>query len=111
MEDGEKKLSINTHMNIERKSLRQEPSMNNPKSQPPEANDYLLNIEFLNPSSITQAGIYDRIVKLPKPIKPWRRASRGATERFKGCLSEAFPELKNLSEEDLKEIERERHEL
>jgi hypothetical protein len=98
-------------VNFERKLLNQEPSVNNPKNEPPVANDYLPRIEFLNPSPITQAGVYDRILKLPTPLKSWHRASRGVAERFKGCLSEAFPELRNLSEEDMKEIERERHGL
>jgi hypothetical protein len=106
-----KEVSVNAHVNIARKLLHQEPSVNNPRNEPPVTNDFLPSIEFLNPSAITQAGVYDRIIKLPEPVKPWHRASRGATERFKGCLSDVFPELKNLSEEDLKEIKRERHEL
>ncbi len=104
-------MSFNAQMNIARKFIHQEPSANNPKNEPTVANDYLPRIEFLNPSAITQAGVYDRIMKLPEPVKPWHRASKGATERFKGCLSDVFPELKELSEEDMKEIERTRHEL
>ena len=111
MKVGEKEMSVNAEVNIERKLIYQEPSVNNPRSESPVTNDFLPRIEFLNPSSITQAGVYDRIIKLPKPVKSWHRASRGATERFKGCLSDVFPELKDLSEEDMKEIERKRHEL
>jgi hypothetical protein len=98
-------------MNVERRLLQGEPSGNSPERKPPLANDYFPRIEFLNPLAVTQAGLYDRIVKLPKPVKAWHPASKGVAERFKGCLSDVFPELKDLSEEDLKEIERKRHKL
>lgn len=104
-------MSVNAQVNVTRKLLHQEPSTNNPRNEQPVTSDFLPRIEFLNPSVITHAGVYDRIIKLPEPVKPWHRASKGATDRFKGCLSDAFPELKDLSEEDMKEIERERHEL
>ena len=103
-------MSTNAQVNFERKLLNQEPSINNPNNESPVTNAYLPQFEFLNPSPITHAGIYDRILKLPKPLKSWHRASKGTAERFKGCLSDAFPELKNLSEDDMKEIERKRHE-
>lgn len=103
--------SVNSQMNVERRLLYQEPSGNDPDRKPPLANDFLRRIEYLNPLAVTQTGLYDRIVKLPKPIRPWHRASKGAAERFKGCLSDDFPELKDLSEEDLKELQKKRHEL
>jgi len=109
-------MSVNSQMNIERRFLHREfcrePSRNNPERKPPLTNDYLPSIESLNPLTVTQAGLYDRIVNVPKPVKPvrsWHRAPKGTVERFKGCLSDAFPELKELSDEDLKEIERKRH--
>lgn len=104
-------MSINSQMHIERKLLNLEPSGNNPDKKSPFANDFLSRLEFLNPSSITHAGLYDKTINLPKPIKSWHRASRGATEKFKGCLTEIFPELKNLTEKELKEIEKKRHEF
>lgn len=104
-------MSVNSQMNVERRLLQGEPSGNSPERKPPLANDYFPRIEFLNPLAVTQAGLYDRIVKLPKPVKAWHPASKGVAERFKGCLSDVFPELKDLSEEDLKEIERKRHKL
>jgi hypothetical protein len=104
-------VSVNADVSIAWKRLHQEPSVNNPRNDSPVSNDFLPSIEFLNPSAITQAGVYDRTIKLPKPVKHWHRASKGATERFKGCLSDIFPELKDLSEEDMKDIKRKRHEL
>lgn len=104
-------MSINSQTHIERKLLNRELSGNNPYRKPPLTNDYSSTLEFLNPSLLTQAGLYERIVKLPTPIKPWHQASKGATDRFKGCLAEIFPELKDISEKELKEIRRKRHEL
>lgn len=104
-------MSVNANVNITRKFFHQRLSVNNPRNESPVTNDFLPNIEFLNPSALTQAGVYDRIIKLPKPVKPWHRASKGATERFKGSLLDVFPELKDLSEEEMKDIKRERHEL
>jgi hypothetical protein len=68
-------------------------------------------LEFLNPSSVTQAGLYEKTINLQKPVKPWHHASKGATARFKGCLTEMFPELKGLDEKDLKELGKKRYEL
>jgi hypothetical protein len=104
-------MSVNSQTYTERRILNREPSGNNPDLKPPFANDSLLRLEFLNPSPITQAGLYDKIIKLPRPIKPWHRASKGATDRFKGYLSKTFPELKDLSEKELKEIKKKRHEF
>ncbi len=105
-------MSVNSQMNIERRLFHREPSGNNPERKLPLTNDSCLpRIDYINPSAITQAGLYDRIVKLPKPLKPWHPASKGTAERFKGYLSDAFPELKDLSEKDLKEIERKRNRL
>jgi hypothetical protein len=103
-----KEVSVNAHVNIARK-LHQEPSITDNLEVMLATNDFLPRIEFLNPSAIT--GLYDRVVKLPEPLKPWHRASKGATEEFKGCLSDVFPELKDLSEEDMNDIKRKRHEL
>jgi hypothetical protein len=102
-------VSVNSQVNISRKILYEEPSVNNPRNESPATNNFFPRIEFLNASSIT--GIYDRIIKLPTPVKSWHRASKGTVDRFKGCLSGVFPELKDLSEEDMKAIERKRHEL
>jgi hypothetical protein len=107
----EAEMSINSQTHIERKLLNREPNGNNPDRKLPHANDYLSRFEFLNPPVLTQAGLYEQTVKLPTPIKPWHQASKGATDRFKGCLAEIFPELKDISEKELKEIERKRHEL
>lgn len=104
-------MSINSQTHIERRLLNLEPSGNNPDKKSPFANDYLSRLEYLNPSSLTQAGLYEKTINLPRPIKPWHRASKGVTERFKGCLTDIFPELKDLSEKDLKEMEKKRHEL
>ena len=104
-------LSVNSQTHIERRLLNREPSGNNPERKPPLMNDYLSTLEFLNPSFFTQAGLYEKTVKLPAPIKSWHKASKGAADRFKGCLTEIFPELKDISEKELKEIERKRHEL
>lgn len=104
-------MSANSQMNVERRLLYQEPSGNDPDRKPPLANDFLRRIEYLNPLTVAQTGLYDRIVKLPKPISPWHRASRGAAERFSGCLSDVFPELKDLSEDDLKQLQKKRHRL
>lgn len=104
-------MSINSQTHLERRLLNQEPSGNNPDRKSPFANDYFPRSDFLNSSSVTQAGLYERTIKLPKPIKPWHRASKGVTDRFKGCLTELFPELKNLNEKELKDIERKRHDF
>lgn len=104
-------MSINSQMNVERRLLSPEPSGNNPERRSPLINDYLPSMEFLNPLAITPAGKYDKTEKLPNPLKPWHRASKGATDRFKGCLSKLFPELKDLNEKDLKEIEKKRHDF
>jgi hypothetical protein len=104
-------MSINSQTHIERRLLNRELSGNNPERKSPFANDYLSRVEYLNPSSVTQAGLYEKIISLPRPIKPWHRASKGVTERFRGCLTEMFPELRGLSEKDLKEMEKERHGL
>jgi len=103
-------MSINSQTYVERRLLLQEPSGNNPDRKPPFANDRLSRLDFLNPSSITSAGLYEKTIKLPDPIKPWHHASKGATRRFKGFLTEIFPELKGVSEKDLRDIERKRHE-
>ncbi len=104
-------MSVNSSMNIERRMLQSEASGNNPHRNSPITNDYFPRTDFLNPLSITIAGRYDRTEKLPAPVKPWHRASKGATERFSGCLSELFPELKNLKEKDLKKLEKKRHDI
>jgi len=104
-------MSFNSQTYIERKLLNREPSGNNPDRKPPLTNDYSSRLEFLNPSLLTQAGLYERTVKLPTPIRPWHKASKGATDKFKGCLAEIFPELKDISEKEFKEIERQRHKL
>lgn len=104
-------MSINSQAHIERRLLDREPSRNNPDKESPFTNDYSSRIQYLNPSSTTLAGLYERAMSLPRPIKPWHRASRGATERFKGCLTEIFPELKDLDEKDLWEMEKKRHKL
>lgn len=104
-------MSINSQTYVERRLLDREPSRNDPDRKSPLSNNFLSRLEFLNPSPFTQAGLYERTVKLPAPIKPWHRASKGAADKFKGCLAEIFPELKDISEKELKEIGRKRHEL
>lgn len=100
-------MSINAEVHIERKWLNREPSINSPQiKSAPFTNDYLPRLEFLNPLSVTQAGVYEKNIKLPEPIRTWHRASKGTTDKFKGCLTEIFPELKDLSEKELKEIEK-----
>lgn len=102
-------MSVNSQMSTERRLLDGEPSGNNPDRKSPLANDYLPKIEYLNPLVVTQAGLYDRIIKLPEPMRPWHRASKGAAERFSGCLSDIFPELKDISEDELKQLQKKRH--
>jgi len=104
-------MSVNSQMNTERRLFHGEPSGNNPDRKPPLANDYLPKTQYLNPLVVTQAGLYDRIIRLPKPLRSWHRASRGAAERFSGCLSDVFPELKGISEDDLKLLQKKRHRL
>jgi len=98
-------MSINTEVHVERKLLSREGNINDPPIKPsPFTNDFFPRLEFVNPSSITQAGMYEKTVKLPEPIRAWHSASKGATDDFKGCLIEIFPELKDLSEKELEEI-------
>jgi hypothetical protein len=104
-------MSTNSEMNVQREILTLKSTGNDHQNTSPFANDIFSNINFLNPVSITQAGRYDRIEKIANPIKSWHPASKGTTERFSGCLSEIFPELKNLSDKELKGIEKKRHDL
>jgi len=100
-------MSVNSEAHVERKWLNREWNINNPRIHPsPFSNDFLPRLEFVNPLSTVQAGKYERIVKLPEPIRPWHRASKGTTDKFRGCLTEIFPELKDLSEKELKDIEK-----
>jgi hypothetical protein len=107
----EREMAINAQVHVERRLLEREPTGNTPSKDPPFANDYFHRLAFLNPSSVTLTGSYEKIVKLPRPVKSWHKSSRGATDRFKGCLAELFPELKDLDERELKGLERKRHEF
>ena len=104
-------MSSNSQLSVQREILAPESSGTHNQRASPLVNDFFSSINFVNPVSITQAGRYDRIENIPSPIKSWHRASKGATERFSGCLSEMFPELKNLSDKGLKGIEKKRHDL
>lgn len=100
-------MSINTEVNVETKQLNKAGNINNPSLKPsPFANDSFLRLDFLNPLSTAQAGVYERTIKLPRPIRPWHPASKGTTDKFEGCLTEIFPELKSLSEKELKEAQK-----
>lgn len=97
-------MSVNTEVHVERKQLSKVGNINNPLREPsPFANDSFLRLDFLNPLSTAQAGIYERTVKLPKPIVSWHPASKGTADKFEGCLTEIFPELKALTEKELEE--------
>lgn len=100
-------MSVNSEVHVERKRFDRVGSINNPllKSSPFN-NDFYSRVEFVNPVSIVLAGLYERTIRLPEPIKAWHRASKGTTDKFEGCLTELFPELKNLSEKELKEVEK-----
>ena len=104
-------MSTNSQVSVQRENLTSKPSYTHRQQPTPIVNDFFSSMNFLNPISVTQAGRYDRVETVPNPIKSWHKASKGATERFSGCLSEMFPELKDLSESEIKRIERKRHDL
>lgn len=107
-----KSMSVNSQVNVQREILVPNSSnTHGSKSTGRVANDFFSSINYLNQISITRAGRYDRVEKVPNPIKSWHKASKGATERFSGGLSQMFPELKNLSEKELKKIQCKRHGL
>ncbi len=104
-------MSVNSSVSLERKIAYQDPSGNySKKDQPSLTNNYFSRIGFLT-LSLTQAGRYDQTINISKPLKAWHRASKGTTDRFEGCLTKIFPELVDLSEKDLKEIDKKRHEF
>jgi hypothetical protein len=107
-------MSINSSVNIERQIIHQDFSGDsNTTNHLLLTNNFLSRIGFLTITHppLTQAGRYDQTINMPKPMKAWHRASKGTTERFEGCLTKLFPELTDLSEKDLKEIEKKRHEF
>ncbi len=105
-------MTVNSEIHVERRLVYHESTANTPSTRRHVANDYLARIEFFNPSAITRTGRYETTtIKKLLPTKTWHRASKGTTSRFKGCLSELFPELKQLDEQDLRDLERKRHDF
>jgi len=101
-------MSINTEAYVERKWLHKETDINNPPSITPKPfnNQFVARRELVNPALVAYAGRYEKVLKVPEPVKPWHRAIRGTTDKFRGCLTEIFPELKDLTDKELKEIEK-----
>jgi hypothetical protein len=104
-------MSINSSFNLERQIAHQDFSGNfNTKDHLLLTNNYLSRIGFLT-IPLTQAGKYDQTINVPKPMKAWHRASKGTTDKFEGCLTKVFPELIDLSEKEIRRIDKKRHEF
>ena len=58
--------------------------------------------------AFTVQGVYQEIVKLPTPILAYHPANLQALKEFDEQLSELFPELANLTDDDLENISRKR---
>ncbi len=108
-----KNMFINSQVSVQREILVTLPTSSHGPPPVPFVNDLPSRTNFLNLNriSITFAGRYDRVETVPNPIKQWHKASKGATERFSGSLADVFPELKDISEKELKRIQRTRHDL
>jgi len=104
-------MSLNSEVHVDRKLLDKLGTVNNPLAPSKCArfdNAFYLRVDFVNPLCNAQAGLYEKTIRLPAPIMSWHRASKGTTDKFAGCLAEAFPELKNLSEKELRDMEKTR---
>ena len=104
-------MSTNSQVSVQRENLTSKPSYTHSQQPTPIVNDFFSSMNFLNPISVTQAGRYDTVETVPNPIKSWHKASKGATERFSGCLSEMFPELKDFRSIPLISLSLKRHDL
>jgi len=58
--------------------------------------------------AFTSQGDYQEVIRLPKPIFAYHPANLEALEKFDEQLSELFPELTGISEEELMKISRKR---
>jgi hypothetical protein len=58
--------------------------------------------------AFTSQGDFQEIIRLPKPIFSYHAALPRTLEKFDAQLSELFPELSNLTDEELEKISRKR---
>lgn len=104
-------MSLNSEVDVDWKLLDKLGTVNSPLRPSTRArfdNAFYSRVDFVNPLCSAQAGVYEKTVRLPEPIMGWHRASKGTADKFAGCLADIFPELKNLSEKELRDMEKTR---
>lgn len=107
-------MSLNSEVHPCMKRLDKLGTVNNPLPPSKRArfdNAFYSRVDFVNPLCSAQAGLYEKTIGLPEPIMSWHRASKGTSDKFAGCLTEIFPELKNLSEKELRDMEKTRDKI